>query len=175
MRFSVFARRFLFPAPFVSLWYFFKFGCRINFRSEVEFSPNLKIGRKTNIGAFAKIKADQGPLVIGERVDIAAGCQILPGEAGVTIGDDCLIGSHAVIIGVNYAYDRLDVPIRMQKGQSKGVVIGNNVWIGAGACILDGATIGNGAIITPNSVVSGNVSDNAIVQGNPSKVIFVRR
>lgn len=175
MTFSVFARRFLLPAPFVSLWYFFKFGCRINFRSEVEFSPNLKIGRKTNIGAFTKIKADQGPLVIGERVDIAAGCQILPGEAGVTIGDDCLIGSHAVIIGVNYAYDRLDVPIRMQKGQSKGVVIGNNVWIGAGACILDGATIGSGVIVTPNSVVSAKVADNAIVQGNPSKVIFVRR
>jgi serine O-acetyltransferase len=54
-------------------------------------------------------------------------------------------------------------------------VIGNNVWIGAGACILDGATIGSGVIVTPNSVVSAKVADNAIVQGNPSKVIFLRR
>jgi acetyltransferase-like isoleucine patch superfamily enzyme len=79
------------------------------------------------------------------------------------------------IIGNNYKYGSLDVPFRLQGTVSKGTRIGNNVWIGAGASILDGVVIGNGVIITPNSMVSSRVPDNAIVQGNPAKVIFTRR
>ena len=175
MTFSVFARRFLIPAPFVSLWYFFKFRCHVSFRSEVEFSPNLRIGRKANIGAFTKIKADKGLVIIGERVDIASGCQIFVGGGGITIGRDSLIGPNVTFIGVNYVYDRIDTPFRAQLAQSKGIVVGPNVWIGAGACILDGARIGTGVIVTPNSVISGKIADNAVVQGNPARVIFVRR
>jgi acetyltransferase-like isoleucine patch superfamily enzyme len=141
----------------------------------VEYSRHLKIGRKTFIAAFTKIKADRGPLIIGENVAIADGCHIESSEAGVTIGNDCLLGPHVKIIGVNYAYDRLDLLFRMQPGQSKGTVIGDNVWIGSGVCILDGSRIGNNVIITPNSVVSSKVPDNVIIQGNPAKVIFKRR
>jgi acetyltransferase-like isoleucine patch superfamily enzyme len=53
--------------------------------------------------------------------------------------------------------------------------VGNNVWIGAGAVILPGAEIADGVIVSPNSVVSGMVAANAIVQGNPAKTIFTRR
>ena len=175
MRFSLFVRRFLIPTPLISLWYYLKFRCLISLRSEVELSPSMRIGRNTVIGAYAKIKGDRGPLIIGDNVTIAHGCHIGPGEAGLTIGDDSLLGPHVTIIGVNYAYDRLDVPIRLQPGKSKGIVIGNDVWIGSGVCILDGARIGNGVIVTPNSVVSSTIPDNAIVQGNPAKVIFRRR
>ncbi len=175
MKLAVFVRRFLIPAPLVSLACFFKFGCLVHYRTEVEYSRHLKIGRKTFVGAFTKIKADRGPLTIGENVTIADGCHIESSEAGVTIGDDCLLGPHVSIIGVNYAYDRLDLPFRMQPGKSKGIAIGQNVWIGSGTCILDGSSIGNSVIITPNSVVSAKVPDNAIMQGNPAKVIFVRR
>ena len=175
MTFSVFVRRFLFPAPFISIWYLLKFRCHISFRSEVEFSPNLRIGRKARISSFTKVKAGKGLLIIGEHVSIAAGCTIAEGGGGITIGRDSLIGPNVTFIGVNYAYDRLDTPFRAQFAQSKGIVVGPNVWIGAGACILDGARIGTGAIVTPNSVISGRIADNAIAQGNPAKVIFVRR
>jgi acetyltransferase-like isoleucine patch superfamily enzyme len=79
------------------------------------------------------------------------------------------------IVGSNYRYDRLDIPIQQQEGVSKGITIGNDVWIGVGCAILDGATIGNGVIVGPNSVVSGRVQDNTIVTGNPAKPIFTRR
>jgi virginiamycin A acetyltransferase len=55
------------------------------------------------------------------------------------------------------------------------VRIGNDVWIGSGACVLDGARIGSGVIVAPNSVVSGTIPDQAVVQGNPARVIFTRR
>lgn len=175
MKLSSLMRRFLIPAPFVSLWYFLKFGCQIHYRSEVDFSPHIKIGRKTRVAAFSKIKADRGPMLIGDNVAIGDGCRLVAGELGLKIGNDCLIGPHVSILGENYSYDRLDIPVRLQRAQSKGVAIGENVWIGAGSCILDGSVIGNNVIITPNSVVSARVPDNVVMQGNPAKVIFKRR
>jgi acetyltransferase-like isoleucine patch superfamily enzyme len=174
MKFSVFARRFLIPAPFISFWFYLKFGCRISLRAEVEFSPNLRIGKNTNIASFVKIKVN-GPLQIGENVTIGEGTHIGAGEKGLIIGKDTLIGPHANIIGAHYGYDRLDVPIRLQEVTNKGTTIGEDVWIGAGACILDGARIGDRVIVAPHSVVTSEVPDNAIVKGDPARVVFTRR
>ena len=86
-----------------------------------------------------------------------------------------MIGSNSSIIGNNYHYDSLEIPICQQEKTSKGITIGNNVWLGSGCVVLDGTHIGNGVIITPNSVVTTNIPENAIAQGNPAKVIFTRR
>ncbi len=144
-------------------------------KAEVELSPFLTIGRKTQISSFCKIKASDGPLAIGSNVSIGTCCFIASHKMGIEIGDYCLISPNVAIIGNDYKYDRLDVPICMQEQTSKGIKIGNNVWIGAGAVVLDGVTIGDNVIIAPNSVVSKKVPDNAIIQGNPAKVIFTRR
>lgn len=168
-------RRFLIPAPLITLIYLIKFGCKVSPKAEVELSPLLKIGRGTQISSFTKIKASDGELIIGNNVSIGTSCFISSDAAGVSIGDYSMIGPNVSIIGNNYKYDQLDVPICLQEKTSKGIKIGNNVWIGAGTTLLDGATIGNGVIITPNSVVSAKIPDNAIAQGNPAKIIFERR
>ena len=175
MEFKKFFRRFLIPSPLITLYSYIKFGCKISMQAEVELSSYLQIGKKTTISSFTKINASRGPLIIGNNVSIAKGCHIGSGEMGVYIGNDCLISPHVLIIGGNYRYDRLDIPIKNQGHVSKGISINDNVWIGAGACIMDGSEIGSGAIITPNSVISARIPDNAIVQGNPGKVIFTRR
>ena len=86
-----------------------------------------------------------------------------------------MISSNVSIIGNNYRYDDLEKPICQQERTSNGIRIDRNVWIGAGAVILDGAEIGEGCIVTPGSVVSGSVPPNQILQGNPAQVIFERR
>jgi acetyltransferase-like isoleucine patch superfamily enzyme len=170
-----FVRRFLVPRWGVSLYYFLKYRCRVSTRAEVELSPLLRIGLRTEISSFTKIKASYGPLHIGRNCFIGAGCFISSHQGGVVIGDDCLISPNVTIISNNYVYQRLNVPIWQQGSTSKGVRIGDNVWIGSGACILDGSFIGSGAIISANSVVCGSIPENAIVQGNPAKLIFLRR
>jgi acetyltransferase-like isoleucine patch superfamily enzyme len=167
-------RRFL-PSVLVTLSYWLKFGCLVSPRAEVDFSANVRIGPRTKISSFCKIKAAAGSLTIGADTSIGAGCFIGAGSAGTAIGDDCLISPHVTILATNYRYERLDVPIQKQGQTSRGVRIGDNVWIGAGVVVLDGSDIGEGAIIVPNSVVSSRVPPNAIVQGNPAKVIFTRR
>ncbi len=175
MRTGTLIRRFLSFPLIVSLYYFWKYRARVSPRAEVDLSGNLVLGRNTNISSFAKIKATEGPLRIGRDVSVTTGCMISSGTGGLEIGDDTLIGPNVVIIANTYRYDRVDVPYRLLGTTSKGTRIGRNVLIGAGACILDGAVVGDGAWIAPNSVVSKKVPENAIVSGAPAKVVFVRR
>ena len=167
-------RRFL--PGFVSTVYFYaRYRAFVSPKAEVEVSPLLTLGAASRISSFTKIKASEGPLQIGRRVQVGCFCVLTSGVRGITIGDTCLVSPNVSIISSNYRYERIDQPFLDQGLSSKGIRIEDNVWLGAGARILDGATIGSGAIVSPNSVVSGRVPANAIVQGNPAKVIFTRR
>ena len=168
-------RRFFFPPPLITLYCLILYRAKVSSKAEVEVSGYLKMGKGVQVSSFCKIKSGRGPLEIGRNTHIAAGCFISSHAAGLYIGEDVLIGPHVSITASNYKYGRLDQPIRLQGHSSKGVRIGNNVWIGAGAAILDGSTIGEGVVIAANSVVSGTVPGRTIVQGNPGKVIFKRR
>src|SRR5436305_10895012 len=176
MRAGTVVRRFLTPGWLVTLLAWLRYRCLVSPRAEVELTAHLRLGRGAVIGSFTKVKATDGPLLIGEHVEIASHCVITSHTAGVTIGDDTMIGPNVSIIGNNYRYDRLDVPIRLQdKVSTRGVRIGNDVWIGAGCVILDGADVGSGSILAPGSVVAGPLPPNSIASGNPARVIFTRR
>ncbi len=172
MRLSTVIARFLVPAPLVSAYCLVRFSARVSMRAEVELGSGLKLGPGTTISSFTKIKTSPGGVTIGRDVSIASGVFI---SAPVTIGDDCLIGPNVTIVATRYRYARIDVPMRAQGHVTRGVEIGRDVWLGAGCCVVDGVRIGNGVIVAPNSMVTGNIPDNAIVQGNPAKAIFTRR
>ncbi|MGH6918688.1 MAG: acyltransferase [Geminicoccaceae bacterium] len=169
------ARRFLLPRFVISLVYAVRFHALVSPRAEVDLSPLIKLGKGTQISSFAKIKAADGPLTIGARVSIGSGCFLHAGSGGLTIGDDSLISPNVSIVGGNYCYDRLDLPIQRQGETSKGITIGNDVWIGVGCAILDGASIGDHAIVAPNAVVSGHIAEKVMAAGNPAKPFFTRR
>jgi acetyltransferase-like isoleucine patch superfamily enzyme len=175
MRPGMLVQRFLLPSFVISIIYALRFGAVVSPRAEVELSPRLKLGKGSQISSFTKVKATDGPLKVGARVSIGSGCFIQAGSGGVTIGDDSLISPNVAIVGSNYRYHRLDTPIREQGESSKGITIGNDVWVGVGCAILDGARIDDRAIVAPNAVVSGHIAENVIAAGNPAKRIFTRR
>jgi acetyltransferase-like isoleucine patch superfamily enzyme len=123
----------------------------------------------------ARSSRPPGPLSIGRDVSITNGTCIAASGNGIEIGDDCLISPNVTILSANYRHSELDRPIRQQGMTSKGVKIGNNVWLEAGVVVLDGAVIRDGTIVAPNSVVSSRLPANTIAQGNPARVIFTRR
>ncbi len=176
MKIGTAIRRFFVPHALITLYCLLKYRALVSPRAEVEISPLFSIGPQSSVSSFTKIKASEGPVHIGARTDIGVGCFIGGYKPGIEIGDDCLISPNVCIVGVNYRYERVDLTFREQGLESKGPLkIGNNVWIGAGAVILDNAQIEDGVIVAPNSVVTGHIPKNAIVQGNPAKTIFVRR
>jgi acetyltransferase-like isoleucine patch superfamily enzyme len=168
-------RRFLVPPIVTTLVCWIRYGAKVSHRAEVELNSNLKLGAGVVIGSFTKLKCASGVLELGQNVDIANSCFIAAHEGGIRIGRDTLIGPSVSILSANLEIGDIDVPIRLQGHSSRGVTIGENVWIGAGCAVLDGADIGSGCVISANAVVSGRIPPNSVVAGNPAKVVFTRR
>ena len=92
-------------------------------------------------------------------------------HGGVRIGRNTLIASHAVISSSTHDYRT--APIR-SKRIDKPVDIGADVWIGSGAIVMPGVTIGDGAVVGAGAVVLEDVPPNAIVVGNPARLLKYR-
>lgn len=162
-------KRFLVPRFVVTLYYLWKYGAQVSPHAEVELSANLKFGRKCRVSSFTKIKASDGPLTIGDRCGFGTGCFISSGASGLHIGNNLVCGPHVVIMANSYRYGKKGVHLHDQGQVSKGTRIGNNVWIGAGAVILDGADLGDDCIVTAGSVVARRFPAGTQLQGNPAR------
>jgi maltose O-acetyltransferase len=109
-------------------------------------------------------------VAIEEGVAIAQFVQIWA-HGGVRIGRNTIIASHAIITSSTHDYKT--TPIRSMR-IDKPVDIGADVWIGSGAIIMPGVTIGDGAVVGAGAVVLQDVAPNAIVVGNPAKLLKFR-
>lgn len=101
---------------------------------------------------------------IGRNVLIMGGC-LMMSRGGITIDDDAMIAANAQLISNNH--DLHDHALLV----CKPVHICRNAWIGAGATILPGVTVGENAVVAAGAVVTKDVEANTIVGGNPAKFI----
>ena len=166
--------RMLTPQFVVSMVYFMRYRARVSPKAEVDLNDNLRFGNNCVVGSFSKIKSADGPLVIGNRGGFANGCFVAAGSGGIHIGDNFICGPNVNIVGVNYDYSRKGVHLEDVGVTSKGIKIGNNVWIGAGCTIVDGAVLGDNTIVVANSLVNRRYKSDVILQGAPAKVILRR-
>ena len=96
---------------------------------------------------------------------------VLRGQGGVSIGDRVYTAPLVQILAVNHVYADPNRPIIEQGITAEGIVIEDDVWIGAGAVITDGVRIGKGAVVAAGAVVTGDVSPHTVVGGAPARVI----
>lgn len=89
----------------------------------------------------------------------------------VSMGDGVRIASHASIYGFNHGYEDVTKPIFQQPSTSLGIDIGDDVWIGANAVIVDGVKIGSHSIVAAGAIVTKDVPEYSIVGGNPARLI----
>lgn len=114
-----------------------------------------------------------------EGVSVAAGSMIgensfLDGYSGLTIGRNVLVAHNVSIIAEDHGFATRRIPIRRQPKTGGPIVIGDDVWIGCGARVLKGVTIGQGAIVGAGAVVTKDVLPYSIVGGIPARVIGMR-
>ena len=152
--------------------------------SSVRIYPNVVInteyGGKISVGENCELLHGVSLMTYGGNIEIGNNCSINPytilyGHGNLVIGDNVLIAGHCLIIPANHIFTDINIPINAQGLTKKGVIIEDNVWIGAGCRILDGVRIGQGAIIAAGAVVNKNVLPNTIVGGIPAKLIKTRR
>lgn len=135
----------------------------------------LNLGEMNTIYPAVTIRIDQGWMETGSEVSFGSGCHIYEPRAGLTIGNNCLIGGGVLICGVNHGHATRNIPMRQQTLMAAPVVIGEDVWIGMGAIILPGVTIGSGAIIGAGAVVTTDVAPGDVVGGVPARHVKTRQ
>jgi maltose O-acetyltransferase len=111
---------------------------------------------------------------LGDGVGFNYGCYV-NGFGGLVIGDGTLIGPYAMIHTANHNMDDVTRPIPDQGWKKSPVDIGPQCWVGMGACVLPGVTIGEGCVIGAGAVVTKDLEAFTVAVGNPAKVIRSRR
>lgn len=150
---------------------------------DVVISPDARIhpsvrGTKIIIGDYTEIYdfvcirsvGGNGDIKIGAHCYINPSCVLYSGN-GITLGDYVLLAPGVMLLPTNHAFSSRSTPIRHQGflPSKNGIVIEDDVWIGANSVVLDGAHIGKGAIIAAGSTVLGNVPPYEIWGGGPAK------
>ncbi|OWV77645.1 transferase [Rhizobium sp. R634] len=158
--------------------YFTSAGKNLVVKSSVEFRmvdhAILEVGENVTIQdySFFQLTMPEPKVFIGNNTVIGRR-NIITAKNRISIGSDVLIGSDVQIIDHSHGVRR-DTPIRLQKAEIGFVEIGDDVWIGVGARVLMNVTIGKGAVIGANSVVTSDIPEYAIAVGSPAKVVKYR-
>lgn len=135
----------------------------------------VRIGRHVALRDVAQIDCLQGAhITIGAYTTVNRGTFIVARES-IKIGANVLIGEYVSIRDNDHAFAAPDTLIQQQGFVTVPVDIGNDVWIGRAAVICKGVSIGDGAVIGANSVVTRDVPPYAVAAGVPARVIKWRK
>jgi acetyltransferase-like isoleucine patch superfamily enzyme len=140
---------------------------------EIGKRAEVRLGRWSWLGHGTKVRCHEGVVEIGAKTVLGQECTISAYQH-VSIGRECVIADRVMMIDFDHGVVEVERPIRLQGIYKRDVRVGNNVWIGYGACILRGVTIGDNAIVGTNAVVTTDVPANAVVGGVPARVIRMR-
>lgn len=154
--------------------YFFQFG---KIELPVYFYKNYFIGNRKKIYFSQKVTVPEKcylsplELFVGENTWLGVNSFIC---GKVKIGSNVMVGPNVAITGANHNIEKADVPMINSGITVKGIIIEDDVWIGANAVVLDGTTIKRGAVIGAGCVVTKDIPEYAVVVGNPAKIIKYR-
>jgi acetyltransferase-like isoleucine patch superfamily enzyme len=137
-------------------------------------TARIELGRWSWLGHGTKIRCHEGVVSIGAKTVLGQECTISAFQH-VSIGRECVIADRVMLIDFDHGMVEVERPIRLQGIYKRDTRIGNNVWIGYGACILRGVTVGDNAVIGTCAVVTKDVPANAVVGGVPARIIRMRR
>src|SRR3954453_9282238 len=140
---------------------------------EIGKGAKLHLGRWSWIGHGSKIRVHEGEAFIGAKTVLGQECTISAFQH-VSIGRECIVADRVMLIDFDHGVVEVERPIREQGIYKGGVRVGNNVWVGYGACCLRGVTVGDNTVVGTYAVVNRDVPDNAVVAGVPARILRMR-
>lgn len=163
----------------------------------IRFASNVRLGHGVYLDHGTYLHATPGGIEIGDETIVMHGAvlhvynfrgmpqshikigkhslvgeySVIRGQGGVTIGDRVYTSPFTQIIAVNHVFDDPTRPFTEQGITAEGIVIEDDVWLGAGAVITDGVRVGKGAVVAAGAVVTRDVPPHTVVGGVPARVI----
>lgn len=134
---------------------------------------SVNIGPGSQVHDYAMLMTYGGDIRLGANCTVNPFC-VLYGHGGLTIGNDVRIATHCVLIPANHNFDDVTKPIRQQEETRVGIVIEDDVWLGAGVRVMDGVRIGRGSVIGAGAVVTKSLPSGSISLGVPARVVGQR-
>ena len=147
-------------------------GCVLDAKGSA--NRGIDIGSRVFLGRHTLLACKEGDIVLEDGVNISYQCAVFSASS-VRIGADTLLAAYCYVVGGGHEFDRTDVPVIRQGRPSKGIDVGRGVWLGAGAILLDGVSVGHDAVVGAHAVVTQDVPAFAIAAGAPARVVRDRR
>jgi acetyltransferase-like isoleucine patch superfamily enzyme len=133
----------------------------------------IDIGRGVFLGRGTILSCKDGDIVLGDHTNLGFHCEVFSGSR-VTVGRHGLFAAYVYLVGGGHEFERADVAVIEQARSSKGITLGDNVWLGTGAKVLDGAHLGSNVVVGANGVVNTDLPDGAIAAGVPARILRTR-
>lgn len=166
--------------------------CTIKNKGNIQFGRNVTIDKYTTIDGYASEKLVFGDCArigayslitctshfskYGKGIKIGSNTAIgqfseFGAAGGIVIGNDVIMGSYISFHSENHNFNDKTRLIREQGVTNKGIILGNNIWVGAKVTFLDGCAVGNNCVIAAGAVVNGIFPDNVVIGGVPAKIL----
>jgi acetyltransferase-like isoleucine patch superfamily enzyme len=133
----------------------------------------ITVGNGVFLGRGTILSCKDGDIVLGDHVNIGFQSQIFSGST-VTVGRHGLFAAFTYLVGGGHAFEARGTPVIEQARESKGIALGENVWLGAGALVMDGVRIGDDVVVGAGAVVTGDLPSGSIAAGVPARVMRTR-
>lgn len=144
--------------------YVFGSGCFVSPLAAIQ-NERLRMGDRGYIAAGAYLSGD---IVMGDDTTVNP-YTVVRGE--ISIGDGVRIGAHTSIIAFNHDVSDPEATVISQGITSRGITIGDDVWVGSHVVVLDGVHVGSHSVLAAGAVVTKDVPAGAVVGGNPARVL----
>jgi acetyltransferase-like isoleucine patch superfamily enzyme len=133
-------------------------------------NAGITIGSGVFVGRNTILSCKNGDIELGDRTNIGFNCEVFSASR-VVLGADALLAAYCYIVGGDHDYSDGATAVLAQGRVSRGVTLGEGVWMGSGAKVLDGVEVGPHAIIGAQAVVREHVPAYGIAVGVPAKVV----
>lgn len=136
----------------------------------------IALGNNCRIGAYSCLTCTSHMSKFGKGLVMGNNSAIgdythFGASGGITIGDDVIMGSYISFHSENHNFADTTRLIREQGVSSKGIHLGNNIWVGAKVTFLDGSAVGNNCVVAAGAVVNGIFPDNCVIGGVPARIL----
>ncbi len=134
----------------------------------------IDIGDGVFLGRGTILSCKDGDIRLGDQANLGFHCEVFSGSS-VVVGHHALFAAQAYLVGGGHEFEDAERAVIDQPRTSRGISLGDNVWLGTGAKVLDGVRIGSDVVVGANAVVTEDLPDGAIAAGVPARILRCRQ